>query len=157
MLPAYPWVTRPDDHPLSVEEVCAALWESEGDVRVAAERLKVGSLVLRKFVERSSRARAVIREADACLTDEAGTILRQAMRDQDARRQDWAIRYVLNSKNAREKGWSSTDDAQDRANIAGPVINIALPGAQWQNGEKFGAPPAPAQPVTIDVVKSSDD
>lgn len=150
MLPAYPWVTRPEDEPLTVEEVCEALWEAEGDIRVASGRLKVGSLVLRKFVERSSRARAVIREADACLADEAGSILRQAMRDEDARRQDWAIRFVLQSKNAREKGWSSSDDAKDAIAHQGPIINIAPVIGQWLDGTKL-APPQPSQPPTIEV------
>ena len=54
MLPAYPWSTRPDDHPLTADEVCEALVQSRGLVHRAAERLKVGSLILRKFIERSS-------------------------------------------------------------------------------------------------------
>lgn len=151
MLPAYPWVTRPIDEPLTVEEVCAALWESEGDLRVAATRLKVGSLILRKFVERSSRAKAVIREADACLTDEAGAILREALRDSDARRQDWAIRYVLNSKNARGKGWGTTESALDAASQQGPHMSVTHV-VQWANGDVIG-PRAIEKPV-IDLTPS---
>ena len=79
MLPAYPWMTRPSDEPLTAEEVCEALWQAEGSIVQAAERLRVGSLVLRKFVERSSRARAVIREAVDCLADEAVRTLRAAL------------------------------------------------------------------------------
>lgn len=154
MLPAYPWQTRPVDEPLTAEEVCEALWVAEGDVRVASQRLRVGSLVLRKFIERSTRARAIIRECDACLSDEAAATLRSALRDEDARRQDWAVRYILNSRNAKDKGWSSTDDASTHLNQQGPLINLTVPAViQWQNGEKFG-PPQP-QPPTIDVVPTS--
>lgn len=153
MLPAYPWLTRPVDQPLTAEEVCEALWMAEGSIVLAAERLKVGSLVLRKFVERSTRARAVIRETIDCLSDEAVRTLRAALRDDEARRQDWAIRYILQSKNAAKEGWGSRDEANPA--VQGPLINLTGPTTiQWGDGSKYSAPSPPA-PVTIDVVPSS--
>ena len=139
-LPAYPWSSRPDDLPLTAEEVCAALYEAEGDVTAASQRLKVGSLTLRKFIERSSRARAVVREMDMRLADKARSKLAQALDDDDNRRVDWAIRYVLNSKNARPLGWSSTDDANDARSSAinGPLVTLNLPPVEWQDGTKIG-------------------
>jgi hypothetical protein len=139
-LPAYPWNQRPDDLPLTAEEVCAALYEAEGDVTAASIRLKVGSLTLRKFVERSSRARAVIREMDNRLADKAKRKLGEALDDPDNRRVDWAIRYVLNSNNARHLGYSSTDNAGDpqRAAINGPLVTLNLPPVEWQDGTKIG-------------------
>ena len=139
-LPAYPWQSRPDDLPLTAEEVCAALYEAGGDVTDASIRLKVGSLVLRKFIERSSRARAVIREMDNRLADKAKRKLGEALDDPDNRRVDWAIRYVLNSNNARHLGYSSTDNSQDanRAAINGPLITLNLPPVEWQDGTKIG-------------------
>jgi hypothetical protein len=148
MLPAYPWSTRPDDHPLTADEVCAALVVSEGDIRAAAERLKVGSLILRKFVERSSRARAVIREMALLLADEAQQTLREALRDPDARRKDWAIRFILNSKNARGLGWSSTDDAAEA--LGRPSITLTLPAVSWADGTPLTAPAQPERAL-IDV------
>lgn len=157
MLPAYPWTQRPDDHPLTVDEVCAALVHSEGDLRAAAERLKVGTLILRKFIERSSRARAVIREMALLLADEAQQTLREALRDPDARRKDWAIRFILNSKNARSLGWSSTDDSQD-ALANRPLINLTLPNVTWADGTQLTAPAQPPAPPLIDVTpRPSDD
>jgi hypothetical protein len=157
MLPAYPWSQRPDDHPLTADEVCAALVQSEGDIRAASERLKVGSLILRKFVERSSRARAVIREMALLLADEAQQTLREALRDPDSRRRDWAIRFILNSKNARGLGWSSTDDAQDA--LGRPSVTINLPAVSWADGTQLTAPAQPS-PRLIDVTppaKPTDD
>ncbi len=148
-LPAYPWTQRPDDLPLTAEEVCAALYEAEGDVTAASVRLKVGSLILRKFIERSSRARATIREMDARLGDKARSKLAQALDDQDNRRVDWAIRYVLNSKNARQMGWSSSDDAQDQTNIRGPLVNIQLPPVQWEDGTKIGPKELPRNVIEL--------
>jgi hypothetical protein len=152
MLPAYPWQTRPDDHPLTADEVCAALFEAEGDVTSAAERLKVGSLILRKFIERSSRARAVIVEMNARLVDEAQATLHAALRDDDARRQDWATRFILNSKNGRGRGWASAEPADEAAQVRGPLINLTLPVVRWADGTLIG-PPAqlPTPSPTADV------
>ena len=138
-LPAYPWSSRPDDLPLTADEVCAALYEASGDVTSASLRLKVGSLVLRKFIERSSRAKAVIREMDARLSDKARSKLSEALDSPDDRRADWAIRYVLNSRNARNLGWSASDEAGDGSSSnRGPLVNISLPPAQWADGTAIG-------------------
>jgi hypothetical protein len=139
MLPAYPWSVRPDDHPLTLDEVTCALVEASGDVTAAADRLKVGSLTLRKFIERSPRARAVVLEMDHRLADRARRKLIGILNDdEDARRQDWAIRYILNAKMARHLGFAATDSADDAANQRnGPVTNIVIGPAGWANGEMF--------------------
>jgi hypothetical protein len=152
MLPAYPWEVRAEDNPLTVDEVCAALCESEGDIRSAADRLKVGTLILRKFIERSSRARAVIREMALLLADEAQQTLREALRDDDARRKDWAIRFILNSRNAQALGWSSTSDAADALNR--PSVTINLPAVSWADGTPLTAPAQPERAL-IDVTPSA--
>ena len=141
MLPAYPWSQRPDDHPLTLEEVTASLVEAAGDVTAAADRLKVGSLTLRKFIERSPRARAVVLEMDHRLADRARRKLIGIINDDgDARRQDWAIRFVLNSRMARHLGLSGSEDADDQARRAnGPVNNNYILGPlEWANGERIG-------------------
>ena len=153
MLPAYPWSQRPDDHPLSVEEVCAALFECEGDIPATAKRLKVGTLILRKFIDRSTRAKAVIRETIELLNDEAQRTLRAAIRDPDARRQDWATRYVLNSQNAKARGYSPVANADDAANARGLTLTLTLPIPEWADGTQIGPRPAPPQPM-IDVTPS---
>ena len=153
MLPAYPWDTRPDDHPLTVEEVCAALVESEGNVKLAADRLKVGALILRKFIERQRRARAVIVEMAAQLADEAQTTLHAALRDSDSRRQDWATRFILNSQNAKQLGWASTANADDASLHRGPLINLTLPIVEWADGTRIG--PREAAKAIIDLTPSS--
>jgi len=149
MLPAYPWDCRPEDHPLTAEEVCAALVESEGNVKIAADRLKVGALILRKFIERSSRARAVIVEMAAQLADEAQTTLHAALRDSDARRQDWATRFILNSQNAKKLGWSSVAGADDAARVQGPLINLTLPTVTWEDGTVIGPKEAAKQIIAM--------
>ena len=138
-LPAYPWLSRPDDLPLTADEVCAALYEANGDITAASIRLKVGSLILRKFIERSSRAKAVIREMDARVGDRARSKLLEALDSPDDRRADWAIRYVLNSRNARPMGWSASDEAGDGSSSnRGPLVNIQLPPVQWADGTVIG-------------------
>jgi len=154
MLPAYPWEVRPEDQPLTADEVCAALVHSEGNVKLAADRLKVGALILRKFIERSSRARAVIVEMAAQLSDEAQTTLHEALRDADSRRRDWAVRFILNSKNARKLGWSSTDDSQDASLHRGPLINLAPIAVTWADGTVIGPREAAAKQI-IDMTPSA--
>jgi hypothetical protein len=149
MLPAYPWSTRPDDHPLTADEVCSALVETHGLIHRAAERLAVGSLILRKFIERSSRARAVLREMDALRIDRAVERLGEAIEDDDARRVDWAIRYTLNSKNARPYGWGSADAADDASKIQGPLVNLTLQAGQWADGTVFGPKEAARQLIDV--------
>jgi hypothetical protein len=126
--------------PLTADEVCSALYEAHGDVTEASLRLKVGSLILRKFVERSSRARAVIHEMNMRLADRAKSKLREALEDEDHRRQDWAIRYILNSQVARPLGLSSTADAADPQNAAlrGPLLQLNLAPVQWADGTPVG-------------------
>jgi hypothetical protein len=149
MLPAYPWQQRPDDYPLTAEEVCAALAENGGSITRASLRLKVGSLVLRKFVERSARARAVIQEMKDRLADKAAEKLEEALEDPDARRQDWAIRYVLNSKNARRLGWGSQENADDAARVQGPLVNLVMPPIQWGDGTVIGPREAAKQLIDL--------
>ena len=103
-LPAFPWDQRPDDLPLTADEVCAALAEAHGNVTAASIRLKVGSLVLRKFIERSPRARAVIQEMRWRLADKAEGKLSEALDDEDNRRVDWAIRYGTEQQECAQVG-----------------------------------------------------
>jgi hypothetical protein len=152
VLPAYPWHTRADDNPLTVEEVCAALVQSEGDIPSAAERLKVGSLILRKYIDRSSRARAVIREMIELLNDEAQRTLRQAIRDPDARRVDWATRYILNSQNAKARGYSPVANADDTRG----TVTLTLPLPEWADGTKIGPSPQATKGL-IDVTPRPSD
>lgn len=137
-MPAYPWSQRPDDLPLTADEVCEALADNHGIITKASVALRVGSLTLRKFVERSPRARAVISEMNVRRGEKAIEKLDAALDDDsDARRQDWAIRYVLNSANARSLGWSSTDDAASHA-LDAPRTNITIQPIVWADGTRIG-------------------
>jgi hypothetical protein len=145
-MPAYPWETRPDDLPLTADEVCEALYDNGGLISRASVQLRVGSLVLRKFVERSPRARAVINEVSNRRCETAIEKLDQALNaDDDARRQDWAIRYVLNAANARAFGMSSTDAAAQAA-LDQPRTTIVVQPVRWENGRQLGPAPPPAPP-----------
>jgi hypothetical protein len=83
------------------------------------------------------------------LADEAQQTLREALRDEDSRRKDWAIRFILNSKNARSLGWSSVEEAND--SVRGPLINLTLPNVTWADGTQLTPPAQPAAPPLIDL------
>jgi hypothetical protein len=143
-MPAYPWVQRPDDHPLTADEVCEALWEAEGNVSRASVALRVGSLVLRKFVERSPRARAVINESDRVRVDEMRSALYDAGRSEDDRRRDWAIRFVLNSSLARSYGLANAEPASPVNQVN---VNLIAQPAQWLDGTSLGQPAPQRRPA----------
>lgn len=144
LLPAYPWATRPT--PLTADEVCSALVDAGGSLADAAARLKVGTLVLRKFCSSSTRAQATLGELRALQIDRAEKNLAGALADPDTRRQDWATRFALNSSNARDRGWSSDDSAATAARTSQPVL--LLPVALWEDGTVL-SPPAHHKQITL--------
>ena len=95
----------------------------------------------------------MIREMIELLNDEAQRTLRQAIRDPDARRQDWATRYVLNSQNAKARGYSPVANADDAANVRG-TLTLTLPIPEWADGTQIGPRPAPPKQL-IDVTPST--
>jgi hypothetical protein len=141
-MPAYPWDVRPDDHPLTADEVCEALWRTHGNVARASVLLRVGSLVLRKFVERSPRARAIINETDRVTIDNTRTALYEALDSDDDRRRDWAIRFVLNSAAARSYGLANAEPTQAVNQVN---VNLVAPPVQWQDGTVLGQPQPPKE------------
>jgi hypothetical protein len=54
-LPYFPWLERPHSSPLDVEESATALFLSDGDIKKAAERLKVTPDRLRRAISKSLR------------------------------------------------------------------------------------------------------
>jgi hypothetical protein len=142
MLPAYPWSERPSSLPLTADEVCAALAQAHGSIPRAAAHLLVGTLVLRRFVERSARARAVIREMDNNLADRAKDKLAEALDDPDHRRVDWAIRFILNAPMARHLGFAPDPSSQLNSPQNQPSITTNLILANWGDGTPITPPRA---------------
>jgi hypothetical protein len=144
MLPAYPWDARPDDAPLTAEEVCAALYEANGNVLRAADRLKVGSIPLRKFIARSPRAQTLQREIRQSWVDRAEQNLHEALQSENLTDRAWATRHALASPNARGRGWAN--DPSQSTNTINNVVqnNVTLqPNAgAWLDNTTFGPPPA---------------
>jgi hypothetical protein len=65
-LPYFPWLSRPDNLPLDVDEVATALYLARGRLGAAAERLKVDDRRLRKAIRRSPKLqRLLVRLGDA--------------------------------------------------------------------------------------------
>jgi hypothetical protein len=153
-LPAYPWDERPDGLPLQIDEVCAALYRADGSIPRAADVLRIGTLLLRKYVARSARARAVIRECDDLLIDRARERLRDALESDQSVRQDWATRYILSSSNARERGYAPTPVADAQS----PQITLVMPPARWDDGTELKRLPAsnPSSPPAEPPIKIID-
>ena len=87
---------------------------------------------------------------DALRIDRAVERLDEALEDQDNRRVDWAIRYTLNSKNARpyRAGAPRTTPTTPPASRV-PWSTLTLQAGQWADGTVFG--PKEAAKQLIDV------
>lgn len=94
-LPTMPWSVRPDEIPLTVDEVRTALWVESGNVSKAAARLKADPIRVRRFIKNSPRLSAEMAEAREQLLDRAEDVMREALDDaDDASRRDSMARFV---------------------------------------------------------------
>jgi len=120
-IPTQPWDERPNALPLVVEEVRTALWLDGGNISAAAERLKVTSVRLRRFVERSPRLMNEKREMIERVSDRAMANLVETIHDdldKDRRNQDskWWL-----DRQARDRGFGGAG-AKVSISTSGPVI-----------------------------------
>ena len=58
-LPFYPWINRPDSVPLTNDEAGTALYLAKGDLKRAAELLKVRPAQLSRLVKRSPQLQRI--------------------------------------------------------------------------------------------------
>lgn len=102
-----PWDVRPDDLPLTIEEVRTALWVNEGNITKAALTLKVDSSRLRRYIAASPRLSAEKEEARNQILDKAEEVVIEALSDEeDVVRKDSMAKYVL-SNLGKERGYGS--------------------------------------------------
>lgn len=129
--------------PLEVEECRTAIWRAEGNISEAARLLKITSLRLRQFVQKSPFLLAELQEARDQIVDIAEKVVVDALTDEeDKSRRDTMARFVLGSQ-GKSRGWGS--------GAAGGAMNIKNAGGtiivQWADGSTFGEP----EPKTIDA------
>lgn len=131
-LPTAPYPERPISLPLDVEECRTAIWRCRGNITQAAELLKVTSLRLRDFVNKSAYLSAEMREANDRLVDIAQDIVFEALTDEeDKSRKDTMARFVLTNQ-GRRSGWGSGAGVTVKNSAGGTII------VQWADGTSFG-------------------
>lgn len=133
-LPTAPYQERPIELALDVEECRTALWRCGGNVTEAAKLLKVTSLRLRSFVNKSAYLSAEMQEAKDQIVDKAEAVVVDALDDtEDKSRRDTMARFVLGSQ-GRSRGWGSGTSAAVKVNNSkgGTII------VQWGDGQAFG-------------------
>lgn len=147
-LSTFPWDVRPAELPLVVEEVRTALWRCRGNVSKAAELLKISSVRLRGFVDKSEYLQRERDEAKEQLLDQAEDNVYEALTDhQDPGRKDSMTRYVL-SQLGQGRGYGTKTGG----------INIPVDGAKgrltitWDDGAPIsGNDDTPGDETIIDV------
>lgn len=135
-LPTAPYSERPISEPLVVEECRTSLWLVRGNITEAAKLLKVTSLRLRQFVNKSPYLLSEMQEAKDQIVDVAETVVYEALTDEDDKgRKDTMSRYVL-SNLGRHRGWGTTQTGINIKNTQGGTIVV-----QWADGSTFGEAP----------------
>jgi hypothetical protein len=95
-LPTRPWDIRPAEIPLDTEECRTALWMTRGNVTEAAAILKITSMRLRQFIDKSEYLKREQSEAKEQLLDKAEFNVYEALNDiADPGRKDSMTRFVL--------------------------------------------------------------
>ena len=142
-LPTMPYSERPVSLALEMEECRTAIWRAGGNVTEAAKLLKITSLRLRQFINKSPFLSAEVQEAKDQLVDIAEGVVYDALTDSDDKsRKDTMARFVLSSQ-GRARGWgtATTGGSMNIKNAGGTII------VQWADGSTFGD----SQPETIDA------
>lgn len=136
-LPTMPYDERPASLPMDIEECRTALWIVRGNVRDAAQLLKVSSLRLRNFIKTSRRLQDELKEMQDILLDLAEGVMYNALTSEDPARQDAMARFVATNL-GNERGYGN--------NKPGNGVNINLPGKgnfniSWDDGSRVTGPP----------------
>ena len=134
-----PYDERPVSVPLDVEECRTAIWLERGNVTKAAERLKISSNRLRRFIENSPRLQEEQKESREQLLDIAEDNAYEALTDEvDASRRDQMTRYVLtNLGGSRGYGNGGGGKAGVNLNISKGRLKISWEGEDMLQSE-FG-------------------
>ena len=132
-LPSMPWLERPLELPLDIEECRTAIWMAAGNISEAAKILKTTSIRLRAFVKKSPYLSAEMQEAADRLVDIAEANVRDALTDElDPSRRDTMSRFVLTNI-GKSRGWGTGSPTVNVKNSAGGTIVV-----QWADGSTFG-------------------
>lgn len=143
VLPTMPYVQRPDDMPLDVEECRTALWLKNGNITEAAEMLKVTSTRLRKFVNNNAYLVAEQNEARERLKDRAEAVIAQGLNDPGE--MYTMARYVM-SGIGKDRGYGAN---------AGKNLSVVNNGGtvviKWADGTAMDETPPLIEGEVVDV------
>ena len=137
-LPTRPWDIRPAEIPLDTEECRTALWMTRGNVTEAAALLKITSMRLRQFVEKSEYLKREQAEAKEQLLDRAEDNVYAALTDDtDPGRKDSMTRFVLTNLGS-SRGYGNGKGG----------VNVAPTGKgrmviMWDDGTGISGEPEP--------------
>lgn len=128
-LPTMPYDERPDALPLDIEECRTALWMVRGNIKAAADILKIPPKRLRKYVKDSPRLSAEVEEAREQLLDVAEDVVFEALNDTaDTGRQDAMARFTLLNLGG-SRGYGQKGSAGINLNLPKGKISIS-----WEDG-----------------------
>ena len=119
-LPYYPYEIRPPHVPIEVEEAATAIYLSKGIISDAAQRLRVESLKLTRFIQRHPRLVRLHAELVSLLNDDVHKEVLAALSDSDSRRREWGSGKVMNSRQFQGHPLSPNTQNAPTLSVGGP-------------------------------------
>jgi hypothetical protein len=127
---------------LEEDEVATALYLADGELAVAAERLRVDSLRLIRAVNRSERLRRLHAELASLLNDKVLREYKRAFESDDDRRREWAASKVSQTKQFQSHPLAPNTNVPAQLGLVGGPARIVI---SWE------------EPLTIEGSVSADE
>jgi len=115
---------------LEDDEVATALYLSEGEFAVAAEKLRVDPLRVIRAVNRSERLRRLHSELASLLNDKVLREYKRAFESEDDRRREWAASKVSQTKQFQSHPLAPNTNVAAPVSIGGGATRILI---SWED------------------------
>jgi hypothetical protein len=129
-LPYYPYEVRPSHISIDEDEAATALYLAEGEIELAAAKLRVEPLRLQRVLNRSPRLTRLHAELVSLLNDKVLHEYKRAFADEDDRRREWAASKVANTEQFKAHPLAPRSDGHPTLSLGGPTRIII----SWDDG-----------------------
>ncbi len=125
-LPYYPYERRPSHERLEDDEVATALYLADGELALAAEKLRVDSLRIMRAINRSARLQKLHGELASLLNDKVLREYKRAFESEDDRRREWAASKISQTKQFQQHPLAPNTNVSSPLQIAGGPTRIVI-------------------------------
>ena len=130
-LPYYNWEVRPANLQLDDDECATSLYLSDGVIEDASRLLRVPPLRLTRAILRSPRLARLHRELAALLNDRVLKEYRDASKDSDSRRREWAASKIAQTRQFQDHPLAPLSNAAPQT--TGPSVGGGRIIISWES------------------------